>query len=188
MKRFNSTVSQTLSALVISIAAITAIPAQAQVECQPLTPAAIDSINIALDDAKAAADVAAVAAGNDPNHPSTYPNSLITRAKAQWYNMYLQWVPSNTYVPYINASNVALALDGGPNIEVNNALVGARWWASASAYNFAYTQPALSANYLVARQKIQAAMTKMDKLGYDGVRCGIMLGTTNPALLAPLLP
>jgi hypothetical protein len=140
-----------------------------------------------LDEAKAASDVAAVAAGYDKDSPSTYPNSLITRAKAQWYNLYLQWWPSNTFVPYVNASNVALGLDAAP-IEVNYAMAGARYWASALAYNFAYTQPELSANYLIARQKIQAAMTKMDKLGSDGVRCGIMLGTTNPALLGPLLP
>ncbi len=183
MKRFK----QTLTAIAISVAAITVLPAQAQVECAPLTPAAIDSINIALDEAKAAADVAAVAVGANPDDPSTYPNALITRAKAQWHSRYLQWWPSNTFVPYITASNVALALDVAP-IEVNYFLAAARFWASAGAYNYAQTQPEHSEKYLLARQKIQAAMTKMDKLAYDGVRCSIVPNTTNPALLAPLLP
>jgi hypothetical protein len=44
MKRIN----QSFTALAISIAAITALPAQAQVECETLTPARIDSINTAL--------------------------------------------------------------------------------------------------------------------------------------------
>ncbi len=164
-----------LSAIAISLAVIAALPAQAQTVCESLTPAAIDSINIALDEAKAAAAVAALAAGYEPDHVSTYPNALITRAKSQWQDTYLQWWPSSTYVPYINASNVALALDGAPNIEVNYMLVNAGWWASALAYNYGYTQPELSANYLVACQKIQAAMTKMDKLGYEGARCGIVV-------------
>jgi hypothetical protein len=175
----------TLAAIAISLATISAAPAYAQAVCEPLTPAAIDSINIVLDQAKAAADIAADAAGYDKDSSSTYPNALITRAKVQWQAMYLQWFPSNTYVPYINASNVALALDGAPNIEVNTALVNARWWSSALAYHFSIVQPSLAANYLVAREKVQIAMTQMDKLGYDGARCGILSGAPGLAGLMP---
>jgi hypothetical protein len=174
-----------LSAIAISIAAVSAAPAHAQAVCEPLTPAAIDSINIVLDQAKAAADFAADSAGYDKDSPSTYPYALIARAKAQWQAMYLQWFPANSYVPYINASNVALALDGGPNIEVNTALVNARWWSSALAYNYSIVQPSISANYLVAREKVQIAMTRMDKLGYDGARCGILSGAPGLAGLMP---
>lgn len=174
-----------LAAIAISFATISAVPAFAQTVCAPLTPAAIDSINAVLDDAKAAADFAAVSAGYDKDSPSTYPNALISRAKAQWHTMYLQWFPANMYVPYITPSNVALALDGGGNIEVNTALVNARWWSSALAYNFSIVQPSVAANYLVVREKVQAAMTRMDQLGYDGARCGIV--SVNPGL-ASLMP
>lgn len=176
---------QRLAAFAISLATIGAVPVHAQTVCEPLTPAAIDSINTVLDDAKAAADFAAISAGYDKDSPSTYPNALIARAKTQWHAMYLQWFPSNSYVPYINASNVALALDGSPNIEVNTALVNARWWSSALAYNFSIVQPSIAANYLVAREKVQIAMTQMDKLGYDGARCGIL--SLNPGL-AGIMP
>jgi hypothetical protein len=176
---------QTLAAIAISMVTIGAGPVFAQAVCKPLTPNAIDSINIVLDQARAAADVAAISAGYDKDSPSTYPNALIARAKAQWHATYLQWFPSNSFVPYITATNVALALDGGPNIEVNTALVNARWWSSALAYNFSIVAPSISANYLVARQKIQAAMTQMDKLGYDGARCGILSGAPGLASLMP---
>jgi hypothetical protein len=176
---------QTLIAIAISMMTIGANPAFAQAVCEPLTPEAIDSINIVLDEARAAADAAAISAGYDKDSPSTYPNALIARAKAQWHATYLQWFPANSFVPYINASNVALALDGGPNIEVNTALVNARWWSSALAYNYSIVQPSISANYLVVRQKVQAAMTQMDKLGYSGARCGILMSAPGLASLMP---
>jgi hypothetical protein len=176
---------QMLIAIAISVVTIGTSPAYAQTVCDPLTPAAIDSINIVLDQARAAADAAADSAGYDKNSPSTYPNAHIARAKAEWQSRYLQWFPSNTFVPYVTATNVAVGLDGGSNIEVITALVNARSWSSALAYNFSIVQPSISANYLVARQKVQAAMTQMDKLSYDGARCGILSGAPGLAGLMP---
>jgi hypothetical protein len=159
--------------------------ANAQTVCEPLTPAALNDITAAIEHASTVADVAAVAAGADKDSPSTYPNSLIRVAAQRWQSTYLDYFPADTYVPYITPINVALSLNGAPNIEVNNWLIGARWWSTASAYHYHVTNTPLAVKYLEVRRAVQIAMDKMDALGYNGARCSMLQNTPELASLLP---
>ena len=159
--------------------------AHAQTVCAPLTPAALNDLTAAIEQAAVLADVAATAAGYDKDDPSTYPNSIIRGAARKWQETYLDYFPANAYVPYITPINVALYLNGTPNIEVNEALLRARWFATALAYHNQVDAPDVASKYLVARRAVQTAMNKMDQLGLDGARCGILVFAPQ---LEPLLP
>jgi hypothetical protein len=170
-----------------SVAATAAFPSYAQAVCEPLTPAAIGAIDAALDQALAAADDAAIAAGYGwmLDSSSLFPNWEIRQAKAKWRETYLNYFPANAYVPYITPTNVALALNGTPNIEIMAQLVHGRWWATALAYHYQITDTPLAAKYLITRRAIQNAINKTEQLGTDGARCGILSYTPQ---LTPLLP
>ena len=159
--------------------------AHAQPVCAPLTPAALNGLTAAIEQASVLADVAATAAGYDKDNPSTYPNSIIRGAARKWQETYLDYFPADTYVPYITPINVALSLNGTPNIEVNTALLNARWFATALAYHNQEDAPDVASKYLETRRAVQTAMNKMDQLGLDGARCGILYLAPQ---LAPLLP
>ena len=172
MKQLNKTLAAITCSIGLACIAISA--ARAQTVCEPLTPAALSDMTAALDNALALADVAAVAAGYDKDSVSTYPNALIRRAQQQWKIHYLNYLPPDQYAPFITPTNVALALDGTVNIEVNTTLLNARWWSSALAYNYQTVSDDITIKYLETRQAVQAAMRRMDQLGLDGTRCGIL--------------
>lgn len=168
----NKTWAAITCAFGLACSAISAV--HAQTVCEPLTPAALSDMTAALDNALALADVAAIAAGYDKDSVSTYPNALIRSAQQQWKTHYLDYLPPDQYAPFITPTNVALALDGTANIEVNTTLLYARWWSSAAAYNYQIVSDDITIKYLETRRAVQAAMKRMDQLGLDGARCGIL--------------
>jgi hypothetical protein len=172
MKQFNISLAAITCSIGLALTAIST--AHAQTACEPLTPTALNEMTAALDNALAFADAAAIAAGYDKDSPSTYPNALIRRAQQQWKMHYLDYLPPDQYAPFITPTNVALALNGTPNIEVNTSLLNARWWSSAAAYNYQLVSDDITTKYLDTRRAVQAAMTRMDQLGLDGVRCSIL--------------
>jgi hypothetical protein len=172
MKQLNKTLVAITCCTGLALAAVSAV--HAQTVCEPLTPAALSDMTAALDNALAFADAAAIAAGYDKDSPSTYPNALIRRAQQQWQTHYLNYLPPDQYAPFITPTNVAVALDGTVNIEVNTSLLNARWWSSASAYHYQLASDDIAIKYLETRRAVQAAMTRMDQLGLDGARCGIL--------------
>jgi hypothetical protein len=172
MKKLNINLAAITCSVGLACTAISAVHAQAV--CEPLTPTALSDMTAALDNALAFADVAAVAAGYDKDSPSTYPNALIRRAQQNWKIHYLDYLPPDQYAPFITPTNVAVALDGTVNIEVNTMLVNARWWSSASAYNYQLVSDDITIKYLETRRAVQAAMTRLDQLGLDGTRCSVL--------------
>jgi hypothetical protein len=172
MKQLNISLATITCSIGLALTAIST--AHAQTACEPLTPAALNEMTMALDNALAFADAAAIAAGYDKDSVSTYPNALIRRAQQQWKMHYLDYLPPDQYAPFITPTNVALALDGTANIELNTSLLNARWWSSASAYNYQTVSDDITTKYLETRRAVQAAMTRMDQLGLDGVRCSIL--------------
>lgn len=172
MKKLNINLAAITCSVGLACTAISA--AHAQAACEPLTPAALNDMTVALDNALAFADAAAIAAGYDKDSVSTYPNALIRRAQQQWKTHYLDYLPPDQYAPFITPTNVTVALDGTVNIEVNTSLLNARWWSSASAYNYQLVSDDITIKYLETRRAVQAAMTRLDQLGLDGVRCSIL--------------
>jgi hypothetical protein len=183
MKQLNITLAAITCCVGVAFNAIST--AHAQAACEPLTPAALSDMTAALDNALAFADAAATAAGYDKDSVSAYPNAQIRRAQQHWKTHYLDYLPPDQYAPFITPTNVALALDGTPNIEINTMLVNARWWSSALAYNFQLVSDDITIKYLETRRAVQAAMTRMDQLGLDGTRCSIL--QLSPQF-APYLP
>jgi hypothetical protein len=142
--------------------------------CYRLTPFEIGKVSIALHAAQTSADATTALTGFDPNSPSAYPNAEIRAAKAIWQIEldYLASIPAMYTQPFISAGNVALSLEQA-SIDMAYQLQHGRFWATAAAYNYSVTDPALTQHYMDTRKKIAAAIDAMQLVANLGSRCAV---------------